>query len=283
LLGVLPCVLPELLELKAVSQSPPHTKDVWGHTLDTLRNLELLLDVFQPRHDPEKSSSLITGLAVMRLGRYRHQITEHLQSELIVGRSKRSILFLAALYHDIAKPKTKTIDDAGRIRFFNHDQLGVEIIRNRSDELHLSNTESDYLEKIIKHHMRPTHLAREQQKPSARAIYRFFRDAGEAGVDICLLSLADILAAYGTTLPQKRWEIQLDVVRELLAAWWEEIDTKIDPPVLITGSDLINEFHLKPGPVIGEILELIREGQVSGEIVAKEDGLSWVREYLHNK
>lgn len=283
MLKALPHILPELPALKGLEQSPPHTKDVWEHTLDTLRKLELLLNVLSQPHDPESSSNLILGLAVMQLGRYRTQLEDHLKKELIPERSVRSLLFFSALYHDIAKPQTRDIDSDGRIHFIQHENLGSEVISKRAEALHLSNTEIDRLGRIVKHHMRPTHLAHEQGNPSPRAIYRFFKDVGDAGVDICWLSLADLLATYGPTLPQERWARQVEIVRRLLEAWWEAPKVKINPPTLVSGHDLMAEFGLESGPLIGELLESVREAQVAEEIFNKKDALEFVRLNLEMK
>ena len=97
---------------------------------------------------------------------------------------------------------------------------------------------------IVHNHMRPHHLAHAAKPPSRRAIYRFFRDTGEAGIDVCLLSLADLLATYAATLPQERLEAQLDVLRALLEAYWEQNEETVSPPVLLDGKDLIKEFKL---------------------------------------
>ena len=220
MLGVLPYILPELTELKDVPQSPPHVKEVWGHTLDTLKQLENLLGVLERKYGPDQGSNLINGLGALRLGQYREQIREHLFREVVVDRALRSLIFFAALYHDIAKPQVQQLDENGRIRFFNHDQMGAGLVAKRAAALHLSNVEIDRLSTIVKNHMRPTHLARDNRDPSHRAIYRYFRETKDAGIDICLISLADLLATYGTTLPQDRWVRQLDVVRKLMDAWW---------------------------------------------------------------
>ena len=280
MLGVLPHILPELLSVKNVTQSPPHVRDVWGHTLDTMRHLDILLTVLGPRHDPDASANLTLGVAVMRLGRYRQQISAYLQAPLVPERPLRPLLFLAALYHDIGKPEVRHLDENGRIRFFNHEQIGEELVSGRGKALHLSNTEIDRLGAVVRHHMRPTLLAHSERGPSSRAIYRFFRATGIAGVDICLLSLADLLATYGTMLPQERWARQVNVVGALLEAWWEHPETKVYPPAVITGHDLISEFGLEPGPLIGELLEGVREAQAVGDVGSREAALALVRAYL---
>jgi putative nucleotidyltransferase with HDIG domain len=209
--------------LKGVEQAAPHIHDVWTHTLEVIGKLEALLEALAPEYDPDKAANLMLGLAVLRLGRYRQQLTEHLTTMLTPDRSVRSLLFLAALYHDVGKPSTRKVDEKGRLRFLTHDEVGAAMASRRAKALHLSNAEAERLATIVRHHMRPLLLAQlDELLPTRRAIYRFFRDCGPAGVDICILSLADVLGMYGTTLPQELWAKHLDVVRVLLEAWWEK-------------------------------------------------------------
>ncbi len=158
------------------------------------------------------------------------RFSAHLAETPNPDRSLRALLLLAALYHDIGKPASRQVEADGRIRFFDHDQLGAQLAGQRGARLHLSNSEIERLTTIVRHHMRPLLLAQSGDTPSRRAIYRFFRATGAAGVDICLLSLADTLATYGPGLPQDVWVRQLDTVRTLLEAWWEQAEEKVTPP-----------------------------------------------------
>jgi len=283
MLGVFPYVFPELPALFGVTQSPPHVKDVWNHTLDTLRVLEEICNQLSSAHDPNKSGNLMLGVLRMRLGRYQQRIKAHLENELVTERPTRELLFLAALYHDVAKPQTKSVEESGRIRFFNHDEIGAEIITERAEAFRLSSAETNRLATIIRHHMRPSFLSHSGSSLSKRAVYRFFRDTEEAGVDICLLSLADIWATYGPTLPPERWEAQVETVRTLLEAWWERPEEQVRPPAVISGHDLINDFELQPGPIIGEILEAVREAQAEGKVKSREEAFHFVQGYLTQK
>jgi putative nucleotidyltransferase with HDIG domain len=284
LLGVFPFLLPELSALKGVEQSAPHVHDVWMHTLAVLRHLEGILSVLAPEYDEAKGNAdLMNGLLAMRLGRYRQQIGEHLGSTLNADRSARSLLFFAALYHDIDKPQTKSVEESGRLRFLGHDDLGAQTTVKRGMALHLSNDELDRLKLIIRHHMRVhAHTSRKEaaQEISRRAIYRFFRDAGEAGIDLILLALADTRATYDHTLTQEHWAASLDVSRILLEAWYEKADEIVKPPALLNGDDLIGELKLKPGPEIGKLLEAIRETQAGGHLASREQALAFARGWL---
>lgn len=280
ILGVLPNLLPELETLKGVTQSPPHIHDVWDHSLDVVQKLEHVLEVLAANYDPETSASLHMGLLTLRIGRYRNQIKAHLEEPLVPGRPVRPLLFLAALYHDIGKSATRQREEDGRIRFFRHDQVGAKIIAERARSLQLSNAEGLRLRAIVRHHLRPKLLAQTGKPPTRRAIYRFFRDTGLAGVDVCLLSLADVLGTFGATLPHENWAHHLDIVRALLESWWEHPEQSVSPPYLLNGRDLISEFNLSPGIEIGRLLDAIREAQAAGLVHTREEAISFARNLL---
>ncbi len=153
---------------------------------------------------------------------------------------------------------------------------------SRARSLALSNDEVEYVRKIISGHMRIHWLVSEDQEPSPRAIYRFFRDFGDAGVDICLLSLADLWATYSHTLTADQWVKELKICRILLEAKWEKETALVNPPILVNGDDLIREFKLQPGPIIGKILQAIREAQVEGWVTDKPSALAFAREWIEN-
>ncbi len=281
-LGALGVVLPELPDLKGVTQSPPHIYDAWEHTLKVVAGLEQALAALDLDYPEEGAGDLHTGLIVLHLGRYRQQITEHLNTTLTGDRPLRPLLMLAALYHDSGKPHTRTVEADGRIRFLTHEHVSMELIEGRANLLHLSNDETRRLKTIVKSHMRPNQLGRADAPPSKQAIYRFFRDTGEAGVDTCLLSIADQLGRQGAGLDQKAFAQHLQALRLMLEAWWERPE-EVRPPALLDGADLMREFKLEPGPQIGELLEAIREGQAVGEIQTKGDANKAAEEWLKGR
>ncbi|MEA3440831.1 MAG: HDIG domain-containing protein [Chloroflexota bacterium] len=279
-MGVLNHVLPELQQMKNVEQSLPHTDDVWHHTFEVLSRLDDVEDVLSSRYDPEASASWALGLISVRLGRYRDNISQHLQASITPGRSTRSLLAFAALYHDSGKPETYQVDEGGRIRFFNHQEVGADIAAARARALRLSNEEVGWVKTVVRNHMRPLLLAQSNQAPSKRAVYRFFRDTGGAGVEVCLHSLADTLATYGPALPSDVWTSHLNVVRELLEAWWEQSEVIISPPQVIRGGELIELLGIEPGPLVGELLDMIREAQATGQVVERDDALALAQSAL---
>jgi tRNA nucleotidyltransferase/poly(A) polymerase len=284
MLGVFPFLLPELPATKGVEQSPPHIYDVWEHTLSVLGHLENILAALAPGYNADDTNDLFTGLLTLRIGRFREQFAKHFAESLNTDRSVRAALFFASLYHDVQKPATKSIESGWRIRFFDHDVKGAEVAEERSRAFNLSNDEVERIRSIIQHHMRfhffTSRLEGDQKEPSRKAIYRFFRDTGKAGVDLVLLGLADLRGMQGATLKQETWTAALDVARILLENYWEKPQETVSPPRLLNGNELMSELGLEPGRIIGQLLEAIREGQATGKVESREQAFAFAREFL---
>jgi tRNA nucleotidyltransferase/poly(A) polymerase len=280
LLGVFPYLLPELNALRGVLQPPPHIDDVWQHTMATVRHLEKVYSVLAQGYDPESNADLTSGMMSLRLGRYREEFAGHLATPVNPNRKRLSLLKLAALLHDIAKPVCLKPDATGRIRALGHEQTGAEWAAHRARALELSNDEANWLFRVIREHMRIHLLAQTGQEPSRKAIYHYFRDCNDAGVDICLLSLADTLATYGPGLPVDVFQAELNVCRAILEAWWEKPEESVNPPILVNGGDLMAEFGVSEGPVVGKLLTAIREAQAQGSVKNRKEAFSLARQIL---
>jgi poly(A) polymerase len=286
MLGVFPYLMPELSAMKGVTQSQPHIYDVWEHTLSVLQHLEGIFSALRGGYSAEETNDMFTGLLTLRLGRYREQFAAHFAQSLNTDRSVRAALFFAALYHDVEKPSSKSIDEAGQIHFYGHDAKGAETAAERARSFNLSNDEVERIHTIIFHHMRflsfTLRLEQENEGPSRKAIYRFFRDTGGAGVDLVLHALADLRGMADHTLTQEVWQRALDVARALLENYWEKPEETVAPPRLLNGDDLMRELNLQPGRIIGQLLEAIREAQATGQISTREGALELARNELNN-
>lgn len=278
-LGLLDYVLPEVAALKNVKQGPPHQYDVWRHTLLTTERLHTLLNAFSERPDENASANLQIGLVVFSLNHLRRDIRQHLSQQWPNHRSHSALLTLAALLHDAGKPATRTSDNDNRIRFLGHEQEGARIISERAAALRLSNEETTRLTMIVQHHMRP-HWLHANAPITPRGSYRFWRDTGPAGVDICLLAMADYLGTYGMMLVQADWLAYLETQRTLLERFFQQLNHVITSPPLLTGQTLIQQFDLTPGPLIGRLLASVREAQAAGQISTKEEALNRVKRFL---
>jgi len=281
-LGVLEVLIPELNQTKGVQQTAPHTLPVWEHTLETLRWLEELYQLLVYGPEFINGENLLVGMASLALGRYRAELQAHFSTSIHAERSLRGLLFFTGLLHDIGKPLAQEVQDDGRIRFLNHDRYGAEMSEKIARRFALSNPEVERITLLVKEHMRVHHLASTSNQVSRRSIYRYFRELGESGVDLCLLSLADTLATYGITIPPAQWERELVICRQLLESWFEKRAETIAPPRLVSGDDLMNRFGLKPGPQLGRLLENVREAQAAGQIHTVDEAFNLVESLLND-
>jgi len=134
------------------------------------------------------------------------------------------------------------------------------------------------VESLVYHHLRPVQMAHEEF-PTQRAIYRYFRDTGEAGIDILLLALADYLASRGPLASMEEWKRHCQLINYILAEH-DRQQAKILPVKLIDGHDIMNNFDLAPGPLIGKLLAIVNEAHASGELSTKEEALALARREL---
>jgi poly(A) polymerase len=258
-LGLLTEVFPELAQTKGVTQPWEHYWDVFQHSLETVTEVEHLLQL--SRQVDEVNRWLPPSL--IEAGNFNEEISP--------GLKRVGLVKLAALLHDIAKPKTKTVDPDGRARFIGHTKEGELMVGDILRRLRFSNQETKLVQMMVAQHLRLWQMS-QQELPTRRALYRFFRDTEGASFDIILLALADYLATSGPRLNLADWQEVNHLVEYILQ--WKEEQAVVSPPKLISGHDLINLFGLKPGPQIGEILEKVRETQGVGEIATREEALA---------
>ena len=268
-LGLLTVMIPELAQTKGVVQPREHFWDVFDHSMKTVAAAGFLL-----REDTWEYDSA----DVLAVTPWSDVLAQHFTLEVSRGSTRGSLLKLAALLHDIAKPQTKAIDADGRMRFLGHAKEGAAITVNIMERLRFSGKEVKLVENTILHHLRPLQMSH-TGLPTRRALYRYFRDTGEAGIDILFLSLADHLAARGPHLDLNQWREHAQLVDYILYQRFQERSV-VTPPKLIDGYDLINTFDLSPGPKIGELLETLREAQAAGEVASREEALAYIRKQL---
>jgi len=270
-LGLLLALVPELADGKGVEQPTVHFWDVFDHSLQTVAAVEFLLR----QSDWEYGNEDMLSAAP-----WSDAIDRHLSEEVSSGSNHKVLLKLGALFHDIAKPMTKSIDDTGRARFLGHSKEGAAITANILERLRFSNREIKLVESLVYHHLRPAQMANDEL-PTQRAVYRYFRDTGEAGIDVLLLALADYLASRGPLASMEEWRKHCRLINHILAEHNRQ-QAKIMPVELIDGHDIMDKFDLAPGPLIGKLLAMVNEAHASGELGTREEALALVRKELES-
>lgn len=268
-LGLVTAVIPELAALKGVAQPKEHFWDVFGHTIETVSAVDFVL---------RRGSWAYATDDILTATPWSADLAGYFNEEVSYGSNRRVLLKLAALLHDLAKPQTKALDQQGRTRFLGHAEQGALTAANILHRLRFSARETKLVETAVRHHLRPTQMS-SCGMPTPRAIYRYFRDTGDAGIDVLFLSLADHLATRGPHLDLEQWREHGQLVDYVLAQRFQE-ESIVTPPKLLSGHDLINVFSLSPGPKIGELLEAVREAQAAGEVTTRDEALDFINSLL---
>jgi hypothetical protein len=92
--------------------------------------------------------------------------------------------------------------------------------------------------------------------------------------------LADLRGTRGHTLGQQAWATAVEVARNLLENLWERPTESVTPPRLVDGHDVMRHCGLESGPIVGEVLEAIREAQATGSVATPEEALDFAQEWL---
>lgn len=278
-LSLLATVLPEIARLAQVVQSTPHHEAVLPHTIRLLGWLVRLEAAILQDGEPD---SPVIALARTALAPYLSALRAHFTRPVTGGLNGRAIWRLGALFHDVGKAETQSIEEDGRIRFLGHDRVGAHIAGRRLRALRFSNEAAGHVRQIVAGHMRPLLLS-QNERVSRRAVYRFFSSTGTAGLDIGLITLADHLATYDVPEANvaesggKDYTKLLSVVVELYRHYYEQYEETIRPRPFLDGKELIEALDLAPGPEVGRLLRLIEEAQAAGDIRNRDEALAFAR------
>ncbi len=250
-MAALETLLPEAGPMRRTPQPLPHHFDVWEHSLRAVEAADRLL---------------VTASEIAPWGE-----EARLDEDLGDGLTRRAGVKLGALLHDVAKPETRA-EVEGRVRFIGHDVKGAERAAVIAERWRLSRRAAAVVERLVRHHLRPMHLA--QSGPvTRRARHRFFRDLGDDAGALLLLALADAAALQGDD-PLEVWAGEGGrVLRELMAGAADERALAAAPP-LVTGEDVMAAFALPPGPEVGHLLARAREAQALGQVATREEALA---------
>jgi poly(A) polymerase len=270
-LGLLTTLFPELARGKGIDQPKVHVWDIFDHSLRTVSAVEFVL---------RESGWEFAGDDVLTLVPWSDKLSSHFDREISSGSTGRSMLKLAALFHDVAKPQTRTLED-GRARFLGHPEQGAAIAMDIMTRLRFSNREIQLIELLVKYHLRPTQMSHEGL-PSKRAVYRFFRDTGEAGIDLLFLCLADHLATRAASLDMNEWQEHTRMTEYVLTRRFEEENLSV-PGKIIDGNDVMKSLKLSPGPIVGELLEALREARAAGEITTRAQSLAYLKRLFRER
>lgn len=223
--------LPELPRMR-LEQDPIHRhKDVLAHTIAVVENVR-----------PESASSF----------------------DFLATR-------LAALFHDVGKPKTRGYLQGKGVTFHHHEVVGARMTRDRMQALRYSNEMTERVVKLVELHLR-FHTYRMGWTDSA--VRRYVRDAGDVLVELNVLTRSDCTTRNERKAAQlaRRMDELEDRIAELAAA--EELRA-IRPD--LDGSAVMALLGIRPGPVVGQALAFLLELRLEEGPLGEEEATRRLR------
>ena len=218
--GLLKYVIPELQDAVGMGQNKYHNKDVFGHTMDVLRNTP---------------NDLNTRLM--------------------------------ALFHDIGKTLTRTVDDGGNVHFYGHEQAGVDVVKSIMSRLKYPNNIINAVASGVLNHMRLKNGGDDATGISDKALRKFKDKVGDNLIQILDLIHADNIShADASSMPN-----QIRIVRDRLDKLNDKIDANKVNKLPINGKDIIEHFNITPSPIIGQILSAVKEEWYGNPNMSKEE------------
>ncbi len=231
-LGLMPSIVPEVMELRGVSQQPtpraPASKDVYVHVLRVV----------------ERSSP-------------------------------RLIARWGALLHDIAKPRTRSVED-NKVHFFGHEDIGAHMARDILKRLHFDRDFIESVSRIVRLHMRANAYTTEWTDGAVR---RLMLDAGDDLFDLLDLSRADITSYRVDKVA--RASARVSELAERCQRLKEEAE-RVPLKSPLDGNELMEMFGRGPGPWLRPIKDHLLSLVIDGELAPddKEEAARIARSML---
>lgn len=196
------------------------------------------------------------GVDVKQNHHHIHPVFKHNILSLKNCPSKDWQVRLAALLHDVAKPKTRRLIE-GQATFYNHEYVGAKMVDKMMTRLKFSNEDRERVVNLVRNHMFYYNVG----EVTAASVRRLINKVGRENLqDLIHLRVADRLGS-GTpkAMPYKLRHLQymMEKVQN------DPVSVKM---LAVNGNDLMSQLKLEPGPKIGAILDVLL-----GEVLENPD------------
>lgn len=217
--------------------------------LDALGLLELFIPEFAEMHDVDQGKW-------HHLDVWNHTLLVVENLDLPDSSHERLVLVLSALFHDIAKPRTKTVDGDGNTRFFTHEHMGAAMTGEILTRLRFDKDLISEVKSLVKNHMR---LASSPVfTPSAAR--RLLRDM-KGDVE----PLFKLIDADASSLRPGVKVLNLEPYRQLVSEVAQATPvSQLESP--LSGQEIMAILGLEPGPEIGRMKAMLVEKVLEGEL-----------------
>lgn len=256
--GLLFTIFPDLGHLRGCDQNNYHHCDGFEHTMIAYRHLETTLN---------EPGDVLPDTSV--------NIRQYLDE------NRKALIKYAILLHDIGKPMVKTLGSNGKYHFYGHARKGADMAEKIGQRLRLSNHEKQFVDCIIRNHMKPLSLftASEKKTLTQKGVSRFYKKCGDLTPALLLVAIADTTAKKGTIRHENKDFISF--LHKMIHDYFVVFQPLRHEPPLITGDDLIRIFGLTPSPLFKTILNLVDEARFADIITNRSEAIELVSGYLN--
>lgn len=251
--GILQEIFPVAAELKKVPPNLHHHLNLFDHSIETVKQVQRLYD-----------ESI-------------EEVKKHLDKVEFGGSSRLSHLKFAAFLHDIGKPSTWTIEeDTGKHRFIKHDDIGSKMCAKILKTNKFSKKQIEYIAKMVKYHIYPSHVV-EAPELSEKICMRFVRKMENDVIDVIILAMADRFSARGVEITDAIVAKNIGNLQKLLDFYLNIKDSLKPLPKLLSGEEIMEILNLKPSKELGFIVNSLKEAQLAGDILTKDEATTFVK------
>jgi len=262
------------LGFEPAPEIPPAMREMKGRLVQPVISAERIADELRKILESERprraielldEGGLLEGVlpevaackGVQQGGYHTHDVYGH-TLEAVQHTEPDLILRLAALFHDVGKPRTATPDGA----FPGHEDVGAAMAVAALERLRFPQREIEQVARLVRLHLRPVYYRSEW---SDGAVRRLAHDSGDLLDRLMKLARADLAAS---AYPDQE---KLDELQGRLASVLAESPSRLRPPV--DGADIMRTRGLPPGPEVGRIKARLAELVMDGEIPADRDAV----------
>ncbi|EPI41343.1 tRNA adenylyltransferase [Gardnerella vaginalis JCP8481A] len=186
-------------------------------------------------------------------------------------------LRLAALLHDIGKPRTRKFEDGGKVSFHHHDVVGAKMAHKRLKALHFDHHLIEDVSELVNLHLRFHGYVDEPWTDSA--VRRYVKDSGHLYERLNRLTRAD------ATTQNRRKALMFEHAMDEMEHRVKELKKQEDFNAIrpdVDGNEIMQLLHLQPGPIVGEAYKHMLDyrldnGPVQHEVAVAEL-LRWYQE-----
>lgn len=209
---------------------------------------------------------------------YEHSLTVLEQAIDLEEDGPDLVLRLAALLHDIGKPRTRRFEKDGRVSFHHHEVVGAKMVKKRMTDLKYSNDMVKDVSKLVELHLRFHGYGDGEWTDSA--VRRYVRDAGP------LLDRLHKLTRSDCTTRNKRKAAALsrtyDALEERIAQLQDKEELDAIRPDL-DGNEIMQILSVGPGPVIGKAYAFLLELRLENGPLGHDEAVAELKKWWESQ